>query len=44
MITNCCRLENAPQVVNNFQNDIYEMKQFWYKRLEERFAAFLRRS
>jgi len=39
MITNCCRLEKAPQVVNIFQNDIYEMKQHWHTLLEEHFAA-----
>jgi len=44
MTTNYRRLENAPHLVNSFQNDIYEMKQHCHKLLEGRFAAFLLRS
>jgi hypothetical protein len=44
MTTDYCRRENAPQVMNSFQNDIYEVKQYCHKLLEERFADFLLRA
>jgi len=44
MTSSYYRRENAPEVVNSFPIDIYEIKQHWHKLLEERFAAFFRRA